>query len=371
MQVHLEPRLSESRLRLVMVPVVSVLAASVVLAVVFLFAGVSPLAVFWEILYSSFLSEFGLGDTLALATPLILASLAVAVAFKMRLLSVGAEGQLVLGAIFSAAAAILMPPAPWVVALPVALLAGMVGGALWALGPALLSAYLSVNVVITTLLLNFVAILLAMYLIFGTPSFLTENLYNFPQGKQTPTESWLPYIGNQSVTWGVFIALAAALGLWFTLRFTRFGYHLRLVGDSPRAAEYAGVSIKGMVIMVMLISGALAGLAGSVELTGRTHALDPQGIAIGIGYTAIVVAVLARLSPIAILPVAVFLAGLENAGSALQGLSGDRVPVEIVSVMIGTVLIFALVGDVFTKYRIRVTWRRSVERRQEVASHAQ
>ena len=357
MTITFEPRVQDIRWRSRLTPVVAVVAAFAAIAIVLLLIGVSPMAVYAEIIATSLTSDYALGDTLAQATPLILTSLAVAFAFKMKVLSVGAEGQLILGAIFATSAAILLDGQPILVLLPATLAAGAVGGIVWALIPGALAAYAGVNIVITTLLLNFVALLFASYLIFGSTTFLTQNLSNFPQGRQIPEEAWLPNFGNQSVTWGVAVSIAAALVVWGVFGFTRFGFHMRLTGDSPKAARYSGVNVKTMIILVMVGSGALAGLAGAVEVAGRTHALDPHGLALGLGYTGIAVAVLSRFRPLAIVVVSVLIAAVINSGSALQSLSDNTVPAEIVSVMVGTILLLALMSDVFIRNRLRVRFR--------------
>lgn len=355
MRIHFEARLQESRSRYLLVPLVALVVAFCLIAVVLWLIGVSPLAVYKEIVETSFTSKYGLGDTLAQATPLILTSLAVAFAFKMKVLSVGAEGQLIIGAVFAASAGIILGGLPAVILIPAVVLAGALGGVIWALVPALLAAYWDVSIIITTLLLNFVAFLCASYLIFGSNSFLTENLSNFPQGRPIAMEARLSSIGDQSVTGGLAVAVGAAVVLWLVLTYTRFGYNVRVCGDAPKAARYAGINVRVMTILVVLGSGALAGLAGAVEVSGRTHALDPYGLALGLGYTGIIVAVLARLNPFGVIAVSVIFGGLINSGSALQSLPGNSVPAEIVSVMIGTVLILALMGDVFVRYQLKTS----------------
>ncbi len=353
MIVAFEPRVQDSRWRWMLTPVLALVAALVVMALIFLFIGVNPAAVYSQIIETSLTADYALGDTLAKATPLILTSLAVAFAFKMKVLSIGAEGQLLFGAIFATSAAIFLDGQPMVVVLPGTLAAGALGGIVWALIPGFLAAYAGVSIVITTLLLNFVATLFATYLIFGSASFLTENLFNFPQGREITREAWLSNIGSQSVTWGLAIALAAAVVVWCVFSLTRFGYNMKVTGDSQKAARYSGVNVKMMIILVMVGSGTLAGLAGAVEVAGRTHALDPHGLALGLGYTGIAVAVLARFRPLGIVIVSVLIAALINSGSALQSLSDNKVPAEIVDVMVGVTLIFALMGEVFVRNRLR------------------
>lgn len=364
MRIRLKARASDSRIRYYLTPLVSIFVAFALIAAALWMMGVSPVAVYAEIIDASLTSPYAFGDTLAKATPLTLTSLAFAFAYRMRILSVGAEGQLFTGAIFAASAGILLGGLPAVVLLPVVMLAGAVGGLAWALVPALLGAYLGVSIVITTLMLNFVAYHLMELLIFGSPSFLTENISNFPQGRPIAVEAHLPAFGNQSVTWGFALAIAAVAVVWFVISHTRIGYNMRVVGDAPRAGRYAGVDIQRLTVLVVLGSGALAGLAGATEIAGRTHALDPHGLALGLGFSGVIVAVLARLQPFGILVVSVIFGGLINSGSALQSLRGNSVPSEIVSVMMGTILLLMLAGEVFVHYRWEITRSKAVSPQQ-------
>jgi general nucleoside transport system permease protein len=138
------------------------------------------------------------------------------------------------------------------------------------------------------------------------------------------------------------------------IRFTSVGYDMNVVGSSPAAARYAGISASRMMLTGLLISGALAGLAGGVEVAARAHALDPNGLELGLGFTGIVVAALARYNPFGIVLVAVFLGGLRNAGLALQTLPGDRVPVEVSLMLQGAILLFAIGAEVFIRNRLRI-----------------
>jgi simple sugar transport system permease protein len=363
-RIRLKARETDSRVRYYLTPFVSIIVAFAVIAAVLWMMGVNPAAVYAEIIEASVTSPFGIGDTLAKATPLTLTALAFAFAYRMRILTLGAEGQLFVGAIFAASAGILLSGFPAAVLLPAVMLAGAVGGLLWALVPAFLGAYLGVSIVITTLMLNFVAYNLMELLIFEGRSFLTESISNFPQGRPIAMEAHLPAFGNQSVTWGFVLAVAAVFVVWFVTSRTRLGYNMRVVGDAPRAARYAGVDIRRLTVVVVLGAGALAGLAGATEIAGRTHALDPHGLNLGLGYSGVIIAVLARLQPFGILVTSCIFAGLINSGSAIQSLRGNSVPSEIVLVMMGLILIFALAGDVFVRYRLDVTRVRGVTPQQ-------
>lgn len=340
-----------------LVTAASVAAALALGAVFLLLTGRSPVVVYAEMFRAAFASWYGITDSLAVAIPLILTGLAAAVAFRMRLYNIGAEGQLYVGAILSSWAALALAPGmPRPLAVLVVLLFGALGGVLWVLVPALARAYLGTSEIITTLLLNFVALYLMRYLVYGSASFWRDpNTTNFPQGKPIPEEAYLPVLGLTRIHLGLLVALLAAVLLWVLLARTRFGYDVRVVGDSPGAALYAGIPIRRTVVVVMLLSGGLAGLAGAGEVAGIAHALDPSGLAVNFGYTGIIVAALARSNPLAVVLVAVLLGGLQNAGTAVQSISGGGgVPVEVSYMLQGAILLCALVGELFVLYRLRL-----------------
>jgi general nucleoside transport system permease protein len=357
MQPRLERRLSVPAGRRALVAVLSVAAALVLGAVFLVLAGFSPVVVYSEMFRAAFTSYYGITDSLAVAIPIILTGLAAAVAFRMRLYNIGAEGQLYVGAIFSTWAALAIAPGlPAPVAIVIVLATGALGGAVWILVPALARAYLGTSEIITTLLLNFVALYLMRYLIYGSASYWRDPAStNFPQGKPIPEEAYLPVFGLTRIHLGLAVALLAAALLWALLSRTRFGYDVRVVGDSEAAAWYAGIPIARTVVIVMLISGALAGLAGAGEVAGIAHALDPNGLAVNFGYTGIIVAALARSNPLVVVAVAVLLGGLQNAGTALQSIpGGGGVPVEVSFMLQGLILLCALAGELFVLYRLRL-----------------
>ncbi|MCD6290836.1 MAG: ABC transporter permease, partial [Anaerolineae bacterium] len=174
--------------------------------------------------------------------------------------------------------------------------------------------------------------------------------FGFPGTAQFPKAAWLPRITGR-VHLGLLIAIAAAIVLWLLLSHTKWGYEIRVIGENPRAARYAGISIARNIVLVMIISGGLAGIAGFGEVAGISHRLQ-KGLSVGYGYTAIIVAWLAKLNPWGVLLVAVLLAGLLVGGDQLQITMG--LPAAVALVLQGLILFFVLGGDVFTQYRLRV-----------------
>jgi general nucleoside transport system permease protein len=263
---------------------------------------------------------------------------------------------LVVGGVSAAAAALfvgdsLAPP----IAVSVVLVAGMAGGAAWMLVPALARIHLGTSEVITTLLLNYVAILVARALIFNSNGPLRDpTSTNFPQGAGIPRATYLMDFGASQVHAGFALGCLTALAVFILLRTSSFGFRARVVGDSPGAARYAGIDGGTTALFLLLISGALAGLAGATEVAGRAHRLDPTGLAVGFGYTGIIVAALSLYNPLIVVPVAILLGGLANAGATLQTVSGLGVPNAISTVLQGAILIFLLGGEVFLLYRVRL-----------------
>jgi general nucleoside transport system permease protein len=358
----LERRPEVSRGLLVAVPVVAVLLALAVSAVFLWLTGHDPVTVYQVMVRASFASRYGLADTLVSATPLILTGLAAVVSFRVKLWNIGAEGQLYLGAVAASGVALWIGDRlPTAANVPVMLAAGAIGGMVWIAIPALARAYLRTNEIITTLLLNSVALLFINWLIFGSRSFWRDPLAGqFPQGTRIPPEAAFPRFGTSRVHLGLVVALVAAVAVWLVLTRTRFGFRMKVLGDSEDAARYAGIPIRGMVLAVLLLSGALAGLAGASEVGGLSRRLDPNSLAIGLGYAGIIVAALSRLHPGSVVLVAILLGGIRNAGTALQSLP-ERVPMEIAVMLEGAILLFALGSEVLVRYRIRWPWQTAAD----------
>jgi simple sugar transport system permease protein len=273
-----------------------------------------------------------------------------------------------MGAFAASGVAIFLPKAipgisAWVL-LPLMLVAGFIGGALWGLIPAALKAFLSVNEIITSLMLNYVAILWIQYLYygpwkdplgFGFPG--TEPFVEAAWLPRLKDTEWLPQLFNTGrLHWGLLLAIIAAILVWLILDRTRWGYEIKVIGENPRAARYAGISIIRNILLVMILSGGLAGLAGFVQVAGISHRLQ-QGIVVGDGYTAIIIAWLARLNPFGVLIVAVLMAALFVGGDQIQITMG--LPAAVAGVLQGAILFFVLGGNFFTQYRIRWTSRQT------------
>jgi simple sugar transport system permease protein len=276
--------------------------------------------------------------TLVRATPLIIAGLAVAVAFQAGVLNIGADGQLIAGAAAATAAGLSMANWPGLIVIPAELAAGMAAGAAWAGVAAVLKRRFGVLEVISTLMLNFVALYTVSYLVRGP---LQEPARVYPQTSALAASARLPVIiPGQRLHLGFVVAVALAIVAWWCLRFTAAGFRIRAVGAGATAAASAGrVNVDRVVFRAFLTSGALAGLGGAVQVTGVTYALF-EGISPGYGYTAIAVALLAQLNPLAVVAAGIFFGALEAGGAGMQRDAG--VPAGFVSVIVALVILGVL-----------------------------
>ncbi len=358
LDIKFEKRLAPAPVVTAVVPFASLGLALILGAVLLLVTGVDPLATYGAMLQGAFGSPgqwlkgdfYNLSETLVKAIPLMLCGLGVGIAFRMLFWNIGAEGQLAAGGIAAAEVALFWGPAlPAPLVLPTMIGVGFAAGALWGLIPALLKAFLQVNEIITTLMLNYVAILLVEYLFYGP--WKDPKGYGFPGTAEFIEAAWLPRLPDSRVHAGLLFALLAALFIWLVLSRTKWGYEIRVIGENPRTARYAGISLVRNIILVMVLSGGLAGLAGMAEVAGIAHRLQ-KGLTVGYGYTAIIVAWLARLGPWRTLLVAFLLAALLVGGDQIQ--ITMKLPAAIALVLQGLILFCMLGGDLFSQYRLRV-----------------
>ena len=375
--MRIERRLRQPRWLIVAVPAGSLVFAFLASGIVLQATGHEALSSYRKILDAAFLSHGALGQTLVSATPLAFTGLAAAAAFRMRLFNIGGEGQLYIGAITAAAAGLYLGgsggASPFVIAAMI--VAGCAGGAAWALIPGILRAFFKTNEIITSLMLNYVAAYLLTYLIFNSESYFRQtegfNATVFPTGKPLPDSAVWPSAtihaqGSIVLPLGAGLAVLAAAVLWLLYSRTRFGFEAQVLGDSPRAARYAGIRTRRKILAVMAISGAVAGLGGASQDGDFRHTLDadPNGLQRQYyGYAGIVVAALGRYNPLAVVVVAFLIGGLQNAGNTLQGAD---FPSGLVGVIQGLILFSALGGELLVRYRVRFG-RRAPEAAAETA----
>jgi len=356
-RIRVEPRLSEMPAWYPALISFGALVVALILGgVLITLAGGDALLSYQHIAKASFGDTGVLSDTIVKATPIILAALACSVAFRMKLWNIGAEGQFIMGA-FGASAIVLTPVLPaetsrWIF-IPVMMLAGMAAGAAWGFIPGFLKAKFNVNEIISSLMLNYVAVAWVNFWIFGV---WTEGGFQmspkFPDGASLPRlleySKTFPALRGLTTHLGLLIGIVAAVILWLIIFRSRWGYEIRLIGDNPRAAQYAGINITNNIIYVMALSGALAGLGGMSEIAGVVHRLQTAPIAAGYGFTGIIVAWLAKLNPLAIIFVSILFGALILAGREIQ-------PSGVPKMIQGIILVCLIASDFLLRYRIVIS----------------
>lgn len=351
--MRLERRPRTSRAALAIAPVGAVLFTMAVSALLVLWAGAPVGRTYALLLSGGFGSVFAWSETLTRAIPLILTGLSATVAFKARLFNIGAEGQLYAGALAAIAVGGMHGGTgfEWPVWLlfPLMMLAAALAGALLLLGPALMKNKLGVDEVVTTLLFNFIVLLGVGALLDGAMK--DPTAMGWPQSVALQSDLELgKLIAQTRVHTGLLWAVSLAVIVWAIFRHTVLGFDIRALGANPRAAAFAGVPVTRTVALTALLSGALAGLAGAIEVAGRTSYVTLD-MSPGYGYSGIVIAMLAGLHPLGVLAAAVFVAGVLVGADTMSRAVG--VPTYIADVIVATSLIAVLVATLLTQYRVR------------------
>ena len=333
----------------------SVIIAFIISGIILKIIGGNPIQVLKFFFTATFGSTGAISDTLVKATPLILVGLACAVAFKMKLWNIGAEGQFYMGAFFSSLVVLIpmvnLETTPKAIVIGLMVIMGMIGGAIWGFLPGFLKAKYQVNEIIITLMLNYVALYWNNFWIFDKWSDA-----GFQMTPSFDKVAWLPRLSDfakqnkafSGITLhlGVVFAIIAAVIIWWILERSPWGYQIKLIGDNPKAARYAGLNITKNIILVFMLSGALAGLAGMSEISGVVHRLQER-ISPGYGFTGIIVAWLAKLNPFTVILVSILFGALIVAGREIQ-------PSGIANLLQGIILFMVISSDVLLRYKIRL-----------------
>ena len=344
--MRLEAIANPSAARRLGLPALAIAATMLVAMALALVAGANPLAALGQIARGALGSKLAILETLNRATPLIFTGLAVAVAFRARLWNIGAEAQLYAGAIVAVVLGTGAIGNPLV--LPVSALAAMLAGALVLLGPVLLKTRLGVDEVVTTLLLNFIMLLLVGYLLEGP----MKDPMGMGWPKSTPLipEARLPRIvDGLRLHWGFALAIIAAIAVWVIQTRTTLGFEIRAVGQNPEAARFAGMPVKAVLVKTALLSGGLAALGGWSEVAGLKGHLSSD-LSPGFGYTGIIVAMLALLHPLGVVVTAIFVAGIFVGSDAMSRAAG--VPTYIADMLMATALLCMVLAILLTRFRV-------------------
>lgn len=347
--------LLRSALDAMLIPFLAILTAVVLGGIIIALVRGNPILAYFGLLQGSFGSAKALSETSVWATPYIFAGLAVALAFKGGLFNIGAEGQLALGAVSTAVIGYALPEwlgfdIPALIHLPLAIIVGLSMGALWAGIVGFLKAYTGGHEVINTIMMNYIAL--------NTISFLL----NGPLKDRDPNNviARTPLIADSArmpvifdglrVHWGFVLALLVAFLVWWMLSKTTLGFEIRTVGTNPDAAKYAGINVKRTIILTMMLSGMLAGLAGALEVTGLNYRHE-LGFSIGYGFDAIAIALLGKSHPLGVVLAAILFAAMRNGATRMQFLT--QLPVDLISMLQALILLF-VAADAIIRYIYRI-----------------
>jgi ABC-type uncharacterized transport system permease subunit len=348
-----------SRLNAVFVPLIAGGLGLLVGAVMLLALGANPLDAYAAMLRGAFGSPNAFADTLVKAGPLLFVGIGTCIAYRGGVINIGGEGQIVIGALFATAVALTFQSAPAWFLVPVGLLAGFIGGAFWGGIAGVLKVWFNVNEVLSTIMLNSIAGFVMTFLLTGVlidPT-TADNAIKVPQTQRLPDAAdlwrWIPTRFHAGLILGVVIAILVYILLWRTT----IGYRIRAVGFNPRASRYAGISVPRYQLLAFVLSGALAGLGGAVELFGVTHRLFSEGGTISFttnaGFNGIVAALFGGLHPISTIPASILFGALLVGANSLQ--RTVQVPTAFVTTLDGLIVVFVVASQIWSQ-------RRSVKR---------
>jgi general nucleoside transport system permease protein len=326
-------------------PLISVALSFFIGGLIFLLNGVNPFSAISSMFISVFGSFYGISETLLFSVPIALCAIGIGVAANMKIWNIGAEGQFVLGAFGASLAALYLHGMPPAVVIIMMFMSGIFFSALSGLIAGILKAVLNANEILVTLMFNYISILFVLYLVYGP----WKGKDNFPYTQYFPDYTFMPTLFSTRLHVGIFAVIFIAVIMYFIIKRTVWGYQIRVVGESVEAARYAAIPVRRNIVLILAISGAIAGIGGIFEVAGLQHRLQPS-ITQGYGFTGIIVAWLAKNNMLLILPVSFLIAGLFTAGQDLQMFY--KIPSSIVKVFQGIILVCVLGGDIFIDNRL-------------------
>jgi simple sugar transport system permease protein len=347
-----------------LVPLVAVVGALVIGAVLVLLLGANPLEGYWELLKGAFGGSTELSNTIAKAVPLLLVGVGITVAFRASVINIGGEGQIIAGALAGTLLALTFPDWPASILMPGVLIAGLLGGFIWGGVPGILKAYFGVNEILSTIMLNIVAVQLMNYALRGPLIDPAEALTTrIPQTERLSEAADLPVlVTNTRLNLGAVIAMLAAVAIYFLLWRTPFGYRIRAVGLNPHASRYAGIEVKRSIAAALAISGALCGLTGAILVFGsESHRFVTDGSSFGFtgsaGFNGIVAALFGGLHPLGTIPAAFLFGGLLVGANSMQ--RAIQVPSALIIAINGLVVVFVVSSAL---------WQRRLEQQAAAAA---
>ncbi len=355
MSSRLRKNASFDRLIDALLPVAAVLAALVVGALLLLMLGVNPFTAYGSLISGALGRVSGITQTLTKAIPLLLVGLGICIAFRGGVINIGGEGQIIVGALAATALSLSMPEQPKWILLPLTLLAGALAGGFWGGIAGVLKARLGVNEILSTVMLNVIALQLMNFLL-RDPALLLDPAQvaagtNIPQSAALPEQVWLVRLVPRTLLHtGIIYAVILAVLVYLLLWRTTIGYRIRAVGLNMAASRYAGIPVRSYLALSMILSGAFAGLAGAVEVTGVHHRMI-EGLSGGYGFSGIVAALFGKLHPLGTIPASFFFGALLVGADKMQ--RTIQVPASLVVALQGLVVLFVVASDIFVRRRGR------------------
>lgn len=345
--------LTTERILSTLLPSLAVLGALAVGGLLLVLVGANPLNAYATLVRGAFGSVSGLTGVLTKATPLLIVGLGICIAFRGGVINIGGEGQIIVGALAASAFAIALPGVSWFLLLPMTLLVGALAGATWGGVPGLLKARLGVNEILSTVMMNQIALQLMNFLLRG-PMLDPEQIAagtNIPQSAALPEAVWLTRLAPRTlVHTGIIMAVVLAVLVYVLLWRTTIGYRIRAVGLNPAAARYAGIPVRFYLALSLILSGAFAGFAGAVEVTGVHHRML-EGLSGGYGFSGIVAALFGKLHPLGAIPASFLFGGLLVGADRMQ--RAIQVPSALIIALQGLVVLFVVASDLLVRRRAR------------------
>lgn len=342
-----------SRKQIILIRLIAVIAAIIVSSIFIVFLGYDPVKVYVNMISGALGSKIRFRSTLLEMIPLVITSLGILVAFKMKFWNIGGEGQILMGAFAATYVALFIEWIPKFLVIPVMFIAGFLAGGIWGLIPAFFKAKFSANETIMTLMLNYIAIQWITYLQYGP--WRDPNLKGFAKIANFPDHALLPKVFGIHI--GFIISLVLVVFISWFLRKTKKGFEIAVVGESVSTAKYAGMDISKIIILTMLLSGGLCGITGVIQAAGVNKTLT-MNVSSGYGFTAVITTYLSGLSAPRVLIVSFLFAILLQGGSYIQ--SALQIPQSAADVLQGMILFCALGSEFFARYKIRFSRKNSV-----------
>ena len=346
---------SVSKLADALLPVFAALAALAFGALMLIILGANPLEAFSALIDGAFGSTNALADTVVKAIPLLLIGLGICISFRGNVINLGGEGQMIIGALMATALGLVFPDWPGILMIPMAMLAGFLGGAIWGGIPGALKAYFNASELLSTIMMNAIAVQLMNFLLSGPiiDPVQASKASKIPQTARLAKVFDLPRLVPTRLHLGAFIAVVLAFLVYILLWRTTLGYRIRAVGQNPRASRYAGIDVKKQIVLALFLSGAFAGLAGAIQVFGVNHRMITDGSATGFtgsaGFNGIVAALFGQLHPLGTIPASFLFGALLVGANKLQ--RAVQVPSALITALNGLVVIFVVSSDIWRRRR--------------------